>query len=146
MTGVTGDVAFVDDSPPFHGKKLCDRVLAETTYSYKWIRTTTGAGFMTVNYGISKDNAIEYSATTAAGMTLAAFQDFVMKCKDNKVIGTLYIHTVRPNGAPGANLNWDLPVFQQCMEWLATIIAPGVFFSATTKILDQMFGNVTVPA
>lgn len=130
-TGFTGPASFVDDSPPFHGKKLQTAIRAA---GYKWGRSTY-SGRMFCQYGISRDMAIEYPATPGNGMTLAAFQPLVQAAIDNKQVQTFYTHA-----------DWPEADFQACMTWAKTQIDADTLFSATTKILDQMYGNVTVPA
>lgn len=141
-TAVTAlPAAFIDDSGPFHGKKLQNAIRAA---GWKWGRSTY-SGRMFVQYGISPDMAIEFPATSASGLTLATFQTAVQAAIDNKQVLAIYCHTVRATGAPGVSLNWDITEFQACMNWLKTQIDAGVVESVTTASLDQKYGNRTVP-
>jgi len=122
--------SFVDDSGPFHGKKLQTALRAA---GWKWGRSTYGSS-MFVQYGVSPDMAIEYPATAGDNMTLASFQALMQPAIDNKKVLTIYTHNL-----------WSQAEFQASMNWFKTQMDAGLAFSATTKLLDQMYGNVSPP-
>lgn len=129
--------AFVNDSGAFHGTKLQTALRAN---GWKWGRTTLN-GDMFVQYGISPDQAIQLPSYSTTGMTLASFQGIVNGAINRKSVVTFYIHNI---AASGGN-NWDPTEFSNAMAWLKTKIDEGVVISATTPMLDTLYGAATVP-
>ncbi|MGR9384928.1 polysaccharide deacetylase family protein [Rhizobium leguminosarum] len=129
--------AFVNDSGAFHGTKLQTALRGA---GWKWGRTTINTD-MFCQYGISLDQAIQLPSYSTTGMTLASFQGIVNGAINRKSVVTFYIHNI---AASGGN-NWDPTEFQNAMDWLKTKIDEGVVISATTPMLDTLYGAATIP-
>lgn len=130
--------AFVNDSGAFHGTKLQTALKAA---GWKWGRTTLN-GNMFVQYGIAPNQAIQMPSYSTTNMTLASFQSIVNGAINTKSVVTFYIHNVD-------NLNnnsWSVTEFTNAMNWLKTKIDEGVVISATTPMLETLYGTATPPA